>query len=445
MYPAYLAKVNQRMAIPSNFTLAVNGFNEGLDYTVLVTMEMVEPFAGTNLVLQFTVTESHIPQNWGGLTEVNHVNRLMVPGATGTPLDFSSQTTQSVLLNFSLNAGWDFENIDFVAFIQNNTGKEILQGYTVAAEDLIPMYYNNAGCMAIHMVPLTNCSGEVAPRVNIINEGAEELTSVDINYKINNETVNTYQWSGNLAYGQSEQVDLPSANFNLLENNDLLIYTSNPNGNPDEETSNDSTATSFVSAMEVVPNIYVFIKLDDNPGETTWECKNSDGEVLFSGGPYVNPQEFIKDTLFLTENDCYTFAIYDSGGDGLVGGTAGFKIMQYNFSLIYQNYDFENTDELVQFAINQTGQAETGELNEFNVYPNPFGDQTFISFYLSESESIELTIYNVIGKVVYVSQQNRMETGPHTLRIDTREFIPGIYFVNLKAGEKIFTRKISSF
>ncbi len=54
--------------------------------------------------MQFTVTESHIPENWGGLTEVNHVNRLMVPGANGTPLDFSSQTTQTVMLNFPLNA-----------------------------------------------------------------------------------------------------------------------------------------------------------------------------------------------------------------------------------------------------------------------------------------------------------------------------------------------------
>ncbi len=62
--------------------------------------------------------------------------------------------------------------------------------------------------------------------------------------------------------------------------------------------SNDTTATSFISAMEVVPNVYVFIKLDDNPDETTWECKNSAGEVLFSGGPYVNAQEFIKDTLY---------------------------------------------------------------------------------------------------------------------------------------------------
>jgi hypothetical protein len=191
--------------------------------------------------------------------------------------------------------------------------------------------------------------------------------------------------------------------------------------------------------------VYVFIKLDDNPDETTWECKNSAGEVLFSGGPYVNPQEFIKDTLFLTENDCYTFAIYDSGGDGLVGGTAGFKIMQYDFSLIYQNYDFENTDELVQFAINQTGQAETEEMNEFNVYPNPFGDQVYVSFYLSKNETVDLTIYDVIGKVVYTFQQTQMESGYQNLRIDTQEFVPGVYFLNLKAGDKVFTKKISSF
>ena len=205
--------------------------------------------------------------------------------------------------------------------------------------------------------------------------------------------------------GKPNRWILPPASFNLLENNDLLIYTTNPNGNPDEETSNDSTATSFITAMEVVPNVYVFIKLDDNPDETTWECKNSAGEVLFSGGPYANPQEFIKDTLFLTENDCYTFAIYDSGGDGLVGGTAGFKIMQYDFSLIYQNYDFANTDELVQFAINQTGHAETEEMMNSMFIQIPSVIRSMFRFYLSKNETVDLTIYDVIGKVVYTLQQ----------------------------------------
>jgi hypothetical protein len=445
MYPTYLTKVNQRLAVPSNFTIGVNGFNVGLNYTVMVTMEMVEPFVGGSLVLQFAVTESHIPENWGGLTEVNHVERTMVPGSNGTPLDFSTQTTQSVMLNFSLNANWNQTNIDFVTFIQNNTTKEVLQGFTVPLEDLMPMTNYNAGCLEISEVPVTNCTGVIAPRVKLINQGAQALSSVEINYKVNNETLNTFLWSGNLNYGVSEMVTLPASGFALQSNNDLIIYTTNPNGNPDEDPSNDTISGSFISAMEVVPNVYVFIKLDDHPEETTWECKNSNGELLFSGGPYANAQAFIKDTLFLSVNDCYTFIIYDSGGDGLVGENAGFTLRQNNFSLIYENNNFENNEEQVQFTINQTGVPVSDQISEMNVYPNPFGDYTIVSFFLLEKEAVDLTIYDVNGKVVYSSKQTLMEAGNQKLMINTGEFVPGVYFVNLKAGEKTFVRKISSF
>jgi hypothetical protein len=441
-YNQFLSKYNQRIAIPSDFTLALNGFNEGLDYVVNASMENVEPYAGTNLVLQFVITESHL---MNGGSEYNYVNRSMVPNANGTPVSFSTGSKESVMLEFSLNSGWVIENCEFVAFIQDNATKEILQATRVAIPDLMPMYYDNAGCMDIHMVSVTNCSGDVSPHVNLINEGAQNLTSVEINYRVNNETLNTFLWSGNLNYGASELVELPAINFTLQNNNDLMIYTTNPNGNPDEDTSNDTITTTFISAMEVIPNVYVFIKLDDNPEETTWECKNSAGEVLFSGGPYVNAQEFVKDTLYLSENDCYTFNIYDSGGDGLVGGTSGFTLRQSDFSLIYQNNDFENTEELVQFAVNQTRIPAADEIAEFNVYPNPFGDHTYVSFYLSENGSVDLTVYNLIGKVVYSSNQIPVETGYNKLKIDTQEFAPGIYFIKLKAENKIFTRKISSY
>lgn len=445
MYPTYKAKVVQRMAVLSNFTITMLGYNNGLNYTVLVTVEMVEPYAGTNLVMQFTVTESHIPENWGGLTEVNHVNRLMVPNQNGTPLDFSSQTTQSIQLNFNINAGWVVDNMEFVAFVQNNTGKEVLQGMVVAVNDLLPMVYNNAGCTALHMVPLTNCSGEVAPQINVCNEGAENLTTVDINYSVNNEPVSTFPWSGDLSYGESVLVDLPAISFNLLDENDLLIYTSNPNGNPDEDTSNDTLASTFVSAMEVVPSIYSFIKLDDNPEETTWECRNSVGFVLYSGGPYSVAQEFVKDTFYLIDDDCYTFTIYDSGGDGLVGGTSGYTLRQSDFSLIYQNNDFENTEELVQFEIDQVSVSETNRPADLTVYPNPFADQLWVTFNSTSAESVELTIYNSTGKNVYYSNYGKMEAGYHSLMIDAQTFATGIYLLNLKAGDKIITKKISSY
>jgi len=445
MYSYYLPIYNQRIVIPSNFTIAINGFVDGLNCTVVVTIENVEPYAGSNLVLQFSVTESHLPHNWGGLTEADNVNRLMAPDQLGTSLDFSANNTQSVTLEFSLDGSWLPENCEFVAFVQDNDTKEVLQGSKVTLPDLMPMYLDNAACQKINMVPETNCSGDVAPLISISNKGADNLTSVDINYKVNEEDLNTFQWTGDLSYGETEQVDLPVTAFDLLPNNDLIVYTTNPNGNDDEDTSNDTIATTFTSAIEVIPAVVVFIKLDDNPEETTWDCKNSAGQVLYSGGPYTTPQAYIYDTLFLTENDCYTFGIYDEAGDGLVGGSSGFTLKENLTSTFYFNNDWEDSDELVQFSINQTSNPELSINEKFSVYPNPFEDYTYVSFTLSETESIDMTVYNVVGEIVYSSQQKEMGTGYHKLLINTEEFTSGVYFVNLKVGDKIFTKKIFTY
>lgn len=444
MYTNYLPVYNQRIAIQSNFTVAMNGFNDGSDFTVLVTIENVEPYAGTNLVLQFTLTESHIPHSWGGLTEANHVNRFMAPDQFGTPLDFSSSTTQTVLLEFSADPSWVIEDCELVAFVQDNTSKEILQGEKVAVPDLLPLFYNNAGSQAINMVPVLNCSGEVAPRVTITNEGAEALTSVDINYKVNDEDVNTFNWTGSLGYGETEQVDLPATAFDILDDNDLMIYTTNPNGSDDEDNSNDTVTTTFNAASEVIPDIFLSLKLDDNPTETTWELKNSSGEVLYSGGPYSEPQQYVTETFELTEDDCYTFYLYDEAGDGLAD-PGFYKLKQHDFGLIYENEDFANYEELVQFSINQTAISEVIEEDGFNIYPNPFKDFTYITFDLNEMVPVELTVYNLIGEVVYTSSQQNMGLGSHKLMIDTQNFIPGVYFVNLITGDKVYTKKISSY
>ena len=439
-YAAYLTKVNQRLAIPSNFTISINGFNDGLDYTVAMAVENVETYAGTNIVLQFVVTESDV---YEGGTYYNFVTRYMDPNQNGTPLDFSGNSSQTIMLEFTLNGSWATDNCEFVAFVQDNDTKEVLQATKVAVPDLMPMYFDNAGCMAINMLPVTNCAGEVAPTITISNDGATVLTSLDINYQVNNETLNTYQWSGDLAFGEMEAVDLPAAGFIVLDENDLMIYTTNPNGNPDEDTSNDTIATTFASALEVVPDIHLYLKLDDNPGETTWEVINSDGEVLYSGGPYTVPQQFLQETFDLTEDDCYTFLIFDEGGDGLTG--AGFfALREADLNLIYENQDFAGTEELVQFSINQTSVPDNIELAEFNVYPNPFENYTNVSFTLDNITDVNLSVYNVIGKVVYNIQNKGMGSGNHNLIIDTQEFAQGIYFVNLKVGDKLYTKKISS-
>ena len=143
MYSSYLPKVNQRLAINSSFTidLEVDGSGTGMEANIIV--EKVATYAGTNLVLHFVVTESDIQYSWQGMTEFNFVSRAMVPDHLGTSLDFSSGDIQTFSLPFAFGADWILEHCEFIAFIQDNTTKEILQGTKTQFTGLLPMFTTN--------------------------------------------------------------------------------------------------------------------------------------------------------------------------------------------------------------------------------------------------------------------------------------------------------------
>lgn len=444
MYSTYLSKYNQRIAVPSDFTMSMSGINSGLDYTVVVNSELVGSYAGTGIVLHFVLTESEITYNWQGLNNLNFVSRLMVPDQNGTAMDFTTQNPINVQLNFSLDPSWIPENCELIAFLQDNSTRQILQGIKVNLEDLMPLTMNNAMCQAISMVPVTNCSGEVAPIVTISNAGGNDLTSLDINYRVNNETVNTYNWTGNLAYGEMENVTLPAVIFSIMPDNNLLVYTTNPNGNPDEDPMNDTTSTDFMQAMQVVPDIYLFLKLDDNPGETTYDLKNSAGDIIYTGGPFSTPQAFVKDTFALSMSDCYTFTIHDQGGDGLTNG-GYYALRQSNLSLIYEDDSFSGGEEMAQFSADVVGIDDNqAGLDNLSLFPNPVDDVMNLSFGLNNAKSsVEITVYSVLGDVVYHLDQQTFETGNHTVNIDLGGLQSGIYFMSFKSGYTVQTRKFT--
>ncbi len=438
-YNSFVSKYNQRIAIPSDFTILVNGMNEGLDYTVVLTMENVVPNSSSNLVAHLAINESGL-QYQG--TTYNFVTRMFVPNANGTDVDFSSNPMQTVTLNFSMDPSWNLENCEFIAFIQDNSSKEILQATKVPVLDIVPLTTNNAAIQNMDMVPVTNCAGDVAPLVTISNQGAQSLTSLNINYVVNGEASETYAWTGDLAFQATEDVQLPPLSFEIQDDNDLVVYVTDPNGNDDEDTSNDTIATSFTSAVQTVPYIFLFIKLDDNPQEITWECKDSEGQVLFSHGPYSTPNAFIKDTLFITDNGCYTFEINDAGGDGLTG--AGFyRLTGGDGTEIIFNTDFEGSNELVQFGVLGTGVESLSTEDSFSIFPNPFEDYTNVSFSMNKSDNVELKVYDITGKVVFGSKPEMLNAGSHSVKIDAGNFNSGIYFVSLKIGDELMTKKIT--
>jgi len=88
------------------------------------------------------------------------------------------------------------------------------------------------------------CEGTVAPVVVLENYGASALTSVTIEYQISNQSVNTYNWTGNLATGASTNVTLPQINY-TPGTYAFTARTLLPNGNQDEVPGNDEASRGF--------------------------------------------------------------------------------------------------------------------------------------------------------------------------------------------------------
>ena len=128
MYDVYLPHYEQRIEAMSDFSITMSFENTGgSEYTAHVTVDNVNAYAGS-AVLQFVLTESHIPENWQNQEELDYVCRLMLPDENGTTLDFSGGNTLNFDFDFELETGWLAENCEVVAFIQDNETNEILQG-----------------------------------------------------------------------------------------------------------------------------------------------------------------------------------------------------------------------------------------------------------------------------------------------------------------------------
>ena len=75
----------------------------------------------------------------------------------------------------------------------------------------------------------------------------------------------------------------------------------------------------------------ISIVTDSYPSETTWEVNDINGNLIWSGGPYVSMgYNYVHEKCFGVPGT-YTFIIKDSYGDGLVGD--GYKLFIDNVAI----------------------------------------------------------------------------------------------------------------
>lgn len=78
-----------------------------------------------------------------------------------------------------------------------------------------------------------------------------------------------------------------------------------------------------------------------------------------------------------------------------------------------------------------------------SVFPNPSTGNTFVKVDIQENTEILVEVFNVVGGKVLSNNYGVLSNGSHTLELNTTGLSSGIYAINIKAGDAVFTRKLS--
>lgn len=75
--------------------------------------------------------------------------------------------------------------------------------------------------------------------------------------------------------------------------------------------------------------------------------------------------------------------------------------------------------------------------------PNPFNDNTYISYELVEGANVTLEIFDVTGKKVQTINEGRKFAGSHNIQFNGGNLQAGVYFYTLTAGETRVTKRMT--
>jgi hypothetical protein len=268
---------------------------------------------------------------------------------------------------------------------------------------------------------LEGCDTGVNPVIRLINKGSQNLTSAQVTYTFNG-TSAVINWTGDLVANTATDIALPELT-GVSEENILSVAVTLPNGQTDEDTSDDLATANFIVTTFPITNVQFSLQTDYFAEETSWELKNEDGNVLYEG---TNYQQFEDDyqTFTLTEAGCYTFTIYDSEGDGVCCnfGPGFYRLETEDGALIHLGGSFGESENISFRLTDVMATDDVAFRTSVKIYPNPSSG----IFNIVSENNLNYRLSNMLGQVIKTGNLN--QTG----NIDISSNATGVYMLNVK-------------
>jgi hypothetical protein len=107
----------------------------------------------------------------------------------------------------------------------------------------------------------------------------------------------------------------------------------------------------------------------------------------------------------------------------------------------YWEYNYRSFLNFMGQALELIGIKEQNFRKDFTISPNPSNGLCYLSYMGDTDETTQVTVSNSLGSRI-LKEDIRFVPGSSKREIDLRQFPAGIYFVNLKMENQLFTKKI---
>lgn len=414
------------------------------------------------------------PGGTNGETEYHNVfKRFVGDGSAGTALASTWEVGDMHEINETLALGgtniYNYDELEVVAWIQNETDKYIHQAAKVGDVALNSNFSNNGIGVEVTGLPASVCSGEqtISPVFKLQNGGSANLTSADIIYSVNGGTPQMMSWTGDLSIFATDEVTLDPITFNAeLTGNTIDVTISNPNG-VDDENADDSAASAAIDPANASTNMAELTLITDNYGnETYWQVSNSMGEVVAAGGnagvgltnigvgsgaPPADPGAYGNNETIVVEipidlSDCYEFIMTDYYGDGICCGfgNGSYVVRDHNGVIMFTGGEFTDLQSSPFEGTFVVGVEELTEVTEINLFPNPVSEVLKVNFELAEASQVQVEIYNITGQRVQQLGAANYGVGVNQMDIDASQLANGIYILRMSSQDKELNRRFTA-
>lgn len=258
------------------------------------------------------------------------------------------------------------------------------------------------------------CNGTLAPVVTIMNNGINNLTSLDVEVDVTGATTfnTTVQWSGNLSTYQSTNFVLPTIT-GMQGYEFIMITVSNPNGGIDGDMSNNITGfTSYPPGLGSPPGQgQISASISQSGNSLTANAANGNPPYIYTWSNGLPSTQTVTPTS---------------------GGSYSVEIEDVNGCI---------SDPVTHILTLSTDVEDPNYVNGLNIYPNPSEDLFTITFNSEKAQGYKLSVLNVLGETLYAEHLNNF-IGFYSKQVSLSSYSKAIYFLEIETDEGKVNKKL---